>query len=157
PEPPLLFFLADRSPHCIAFCFIRALANDLHLTGGQGVQQGCVDPDQRRGFFPLVHHGGRADLQHPHGVSDTTTMETHGNDVLVDGGQTSFGRERKLQGIPRAVRRRALGALLTRRGLPTCDDVVTVTVGTAHGHADHEPLLLTKLSAWHPEWHSAHL
>jgi hypothetical protein len=51
PEPSLLFFLTDKRPHFIDFCFIRALDNDLHIAGGQSVHQGFVDTDQRRCFF----------------------------------------------------------------------------------------------------------
>jgi hypothetical protein len=51
PEPSLLFFLANKRPQFIDFCFIRTLDNDFYSARRQSVHQGFVDTDQRRGFF----------------------------------------------------------------------------------------------------------
>jgi hypothetical protein len=70
---------------------------------------------------------------------------------------TSVVEEIKLKAIMRTAGVLALIALLTSFGLAAFDDLVAVTVGTKHGNAYHDVLLLKQSIAWHTWGESANL
>jgi hypothetical protein len=108
-------------------------------------------------FFQRVNDSGWTDLQYPCGVAAPAAIETHVYDLLFDCRGPSFIEESKLKAITRAGGVLALKALLTRFGLATFDDVVTLTMGTQHGDKYHDALLLKLSAAWHTEGESANL
>jgi hypothetical protein len=69
--------------------------------------------------------------------------------VLFDRRGTAFVEEISLKALMRTVGVLALLALLPSFGLAAFDDLVAVTVGTQHGYAYHDALLLQLSAAWH--------
>jgi hypothetical protein len=51
PEPSLLFFLADKRPHFIHFCFLNAPNDYFHLIRIQQREEAVIHTAERRFFF----------------------------------------------------------------------------------------------------------
>jgi hypothetical protein len=76
-------------------------------------------------------------------------MTPHIHDRLFERRGTAWGEESALHALMRTGGVLALRAWLPSCGLATFDDLVAVTVGTQHGEAYHDALLLQLSAAWH--------
>src|SRR5712691_1813890 len=84
PQPALVAFLADKTPHLIHLGFPSSLNGDRHLFRVYGTKQSRVDRLESHFFLSdLTEHGVRTDLEHPRRIANPTRVEAHVNDRLL--------------------------------------------------------------------------
>ena len=96
-------------------------------------------------FFQLANDRGRADLQHPSCVSDTTTIESHLDDLRFDFWYMPLISRVADKGIVGAIRVVTAIALFAGLGGSALDHLITLTMRAQHGNENHDILLVKKL------------
>jgi hypothetical protein len=90
PQPALVAFLADKTPHFIHFGFPSTFKIHGNIIWIEGAQSSGVDRLQSRFFlFELTEHGVRTDPEHARRIADPTGIEAHINDRVLHLGQAA--------------------------------------------------------------------
>src|SRR5215475_3144609 len=145
PQPPLVFLLANNTPHFIHRGFTSSLQVHAHLGGIQGAEQCRVDRLQRRFVLPeRTEHRVGPDPEPPRRIAKPTGVEAQSNDLLLDLGQTPTVA-RVEQKTPLSTRDiLAQVALWPAACFATVDDLLAEAGGTWARDERHGPLLAVR-------------
>src|SRR6266446_4490513 len=142
PQPALVTFFADKTPHLIHLGFPSSLNGDSHVLRVYGAKQSRINRLQSRFFlFELTEHRIRTDPEHPRRIADPTGIEAHVNDRVLHLGHAASvaGVEEKTAFDTHDVLAQiALGATVR---FAAFDHLLTVTMRALNRDECHEPPL----------------
>src|SRR5882724_2986998 len=142
PQPALVAFLADNTPHCIPLGFTSSLNGHRHFSRVESAEQSRVDRLQRRCFLPaLTQHCSRTVPQHPRRIAHATGIEAPVNARVLHLRQAPavVGVEQKTAcGTHRVL---AQVTLCTAACFAPFDSLLAMPVRTVDCDEGHGPLL----------------